>query len=338
MPQLRQDRFTKEWVFVATEYVKHPQDLIVKRAEKRLAAFDPYCPFCPGNEIQTPPEVLRVSSPSKCGWGVRVVPNKFTGLVPDAGPAQTIKRFRRMVEGSGIYEVIVETPDHSLTTALLPEAQVASVLRVSKLRYDELSLDSRIAHATLFKNHGGEAGATLEHSHCQLIATPRISAQVSNRLQEARRRYDEFGKCIFCVVLEEELRVQTRIVMTTDHFVALEPFASTTPFCTHIYPRRHMANFAEISGDEINDLARILRRVLAKLYFGLENPDFKYTLRTAPVREAGMNYYHWYLNIVPCLTPQPSLEMRPGMFINTVLPEKAAEFLREVHVEQAIPA
>src|SRR6266849_198397 len=338
MPQLRQDRFTKEWVFVATEYVKHPQDLIVKRAEKRLAAFDPYCPFCPGNETQTPPEVLRVSSPSKCGWGVRVVPNKFTGLVPDAGPGQTIKRFRRMVEGSGIYEVIVETPDHSLTTALLPEAQVASVLRVSKLRYDELSLDSRIAHATLFKNHGGEAGATLEHSHCQLIATPRISAQVSNRLQEARRRYDEFGKCIFCVVLEEELRVQTRIVMTTDHFVALEPFASTTPFCTHIYPRRHMANFGEISSDEIGDLARILRQMLAKLYFGLANPDFDYAIRMAPVENAGVNYYHWYLNIVPRLMPQSSLEMRSGMFMNTVLPEKAAEFLREVPVERAIPA
>ncbi len=127
MPQLRQDRFTKEWVFVATEYVKHPQDLIVKRTEKRLAAFDPYCPFFPGNETQTPAEVLRVSSPSKCGRRVRVVPNKFTGLVADAGPGQTIKRFRRMVEGSGIYEVIVETPDHSLTTALLPEAHVASV-------------------------------------------------------------------------------------------------------------------------------------------------------------------------------------------------------------------
>jgi UDPglucose--hexose-1-phosphate uridylyltransferase len=139
-------------------------------------------------------------------------------------------------------------------------------------------------------------------------------------------------------VVQEELQAQARIVMTTDHFVALEPFASTTPFCTHIYPRRHMANFGETSSDEIGDLARILRRVLAKLYFGLANPDFNYTLRTAPLENAGVDYYHWYLSIVPYLTPQPSLEMRTGVFINTVLPEKAAEFLREVHVERAIPA
>src|SRR5438128_6202832 len=156
MPQLRQDRFTKEWVFVATEYVEHPQDLFVKRTEKRLPAFDPHCPFCPGNEHQTPPEVLRVPSPSKCGWTVRVVPNRFNGLAPDAGPGRTARRAHRSAEEFGIHEVIVETPDHSLTTALLPEAQVASVLRASKVRYDELSLDPCIAHATLFKSHGLE--------------------------------------------------------------------------------------------------------------------------------------------------------------------------------------
>ena len=338
MPQLRQDRFTKEWVFVATEYVKDPQDLVVRSAEKRLAVFEPHCPFCPGNEDQTPPEVLRIPSPSKCGWTVRVVPNKFNGLGTDTGSVRMARRSLRTAEGFGIHEVIVETPDHSLTTALLPDAQVASVLRASKVRYDELSLDSRIAYATLFKNHGIEAGATLEHSHCQLIATPEVSAQVSSQLQEARRHYDEFRKCIFCTVVQEELHTQSRIVMTTDHFVALEPFASTTPFCTHIYPRRHMANFGEISSDEIGDLARILRQMLAKLYFGLANPDFDYAIRMAPVENAGVNYYHWYLNIVPRLMPQSSLEMRSGMFMNTVLPEKAAEFLREVRVEQAIPA
>ena len=339
MPQLRQDRFTKEWVFVATECVKHPQDLVVKRAEKGLVVFDPHCPFCPGNEDQTPPEVLRIPSPSKCGWAVRVVPSRFNGLGTNTVSVRMARRSLCAGEGFAIHEVIVETPDHSLTTALLPEAQVATLLRASKVRYDELTLDSRIiGHATLFKNHGAQAGATLEHSHCQLIATPGVSAQVCTRLQGARRHYDEFRECIFCTVVQEELHAQTRIVMTTDHFVALEPFASTTPFCTHIYPRRHMANFGEISSDEISDLARILRRVLAKLYFGLANPDFNYTIRTAPTQEAGVNYYHWYLSIVPYLMPQPSLEMRSGVFVNTVLPEKAAEFLREVPVERAIPA
>jgi UDPglucose--hexose-1-phosphate uridylyltransferase len=219
----------------------------------------------------------------------------------------------------------------------LPDAHVATILRASKARFDALSLDSGIAHATIFKNHRVEAGTAVAHSHCQLITAPVISSQVANRLQAALSHYHQFGQCIFCTVLREEFDDQTRIVMATEHFVALEPFASATPFCTHIYPLRHMANFGEIRGDEINDLARILRGVLAKLYFGLENPDFSYIIRTAPVGKAEIQYYHWYLSISPRLSGA-GFDLGSGTLINTVWPEQAAEFLREVRVEQAIPA
>jgi UDPglucose--hexose-1-phosphate uridylyltransferase len=106
MPQLRQDRFTKEWVFVATECVKHPHDLVVKGGEKRLAAFDPHCPFCPGNEDQTPPEVLRIPAPSKCGWTVRVVPSRFKGLGTNTASVRMVRRSLCAGEGFAIHEVI----------------------------------------------------------------------------------------------------------------------------------------------------------------------------------------------------------------------------------------
>jgi UDPglucose--hexose-1-phosphate uridylyltransferase len=334
MPELRQNFFTKEWVIIATERAKRPEDLATHRPVKTVPSLIESCPFCPGNEGKTPPEVLRV--PAGGGpWQVRVVPNKFSALDRDAQPARTIQRSRRTINGFGVHDVIIETPDHAQITALMTTAHVADVLRAYKSRYDALSHDPRIAHVTIFKNHGKDAGTSLEHPHSQLIATPVISSQVRGRFHEALRHYDEYGECMFCQMMAEELQEGKRIVMTTEHFVALEPFASPTPFCTHIYPRRHMASFGDISAAEIADLARTLRTVLAKLYHGLEDPDFNYTVRSAPAESVGVKYFHWYVSVIPRLTRVAGFELGSGMFINTVLPEAAAEFLRNVKVESA---
>jgi len=291
MPELRQNRFTKEWVIIATERAKRPKDMVVRRAPRSLPSFDPKCPFCPGNEKCTPPEVLRVAAPGNGRWLVRVVPNKFAALQPELTPHRVVERSHRTVNGFGVHEVVIETPDHSQATALMSDAQVASVFRALKARCTDLSLDSRIANVTIFKNHGMDAGTSLEHPHSQLIATPVISSQVRSRLYEALRHYDEFGECIFCSAVDEELQDGSRLVVVTDHFVALQPFASYTPFCTHIYPRRHMANFADIGGQETSDLAHVLRLVLAKLYYGLHDPDFNFAIRSAPAECSGVKYY-----------------------------------------------
>ena len=338
MPELRQNFFTKEWVIIATERAKRPEDMVVRREVKTAPSFVPTCPFCPGNETQTPPEVLRVPRETNTSWQVRVIPNKFAALSREAQPDRLIERSRRTIGGFGVHDVIIETPDHGQVMAALSDLHVANVLRAYKARFDELSLDSRVAHVTVFKNHGTDAGTSLEHPHSQLIAAPVISYQVRGRVQEALRHYDEYGECIFCQSLDEELNEQKRIVMATDHFVALEPFASPTPFCTHIYPRRHMAGFEDISAAEISDLARVLRTMLGKFYHGLQNPDFNYTIRSAPAECSGAKYFHWYVSIIPRLTRVAGFELGSGMFINTVLPESAAEFLRPVTVESAVGA
>lgn len=335
MPELRQNRFTKEWVIMATERAKRPEELRVKRdAKTQLPSYSEKCPFCPGNEHLAPPAVCELGN--HAGWNVRVVPNKFSALAREGEPSRRVERSRRFMNGVGIHDVIVETRDHALTTALLPVPDVATILRCYADRFRDVSADPRIAHVTIFKNHGAAAGTSLEHPHSQLIGTPVISNQVRTRLHEALRHYDDFGECIFCNALEEELQEQERIVMASTHFVALEPFASNSPFATYIYPRRHMASFGDVRPEELDDLAHVLRSVLAKLYVGLDNPDFNYTIRTAPHENAGVIYYHWYLSIIPRLTRVAGFELGSGMFINTVLPESAAKFLREVKVEQAV--
>jgi UDPglucose--hexose-1-phosphate uridylyltransferase len=222
--------------------------------------------------------------------------------------------------------------------ALLPEAQVANILRVYKERYRLLSMDRRINHVTIFKNHGADAGASLQHPHSQLIATPVIPSQVRHRLHEALRHYDDEGKCMFCHMVEREVEEQTRLVVKSEHFVAMEVFASATPFATHIFPLRHMACFGEISASELADLARVLRSLLAKIYIGLENPDLNFTIRSGPSDYASARHFHWYVSVIPRLTRVAGFELGSGMFINTVLPETAAEFLRNIAVEKSAGA
>jgi len=338
MSELRQNFFTKEWVIIATERAKRPEELVTNRAAQIVPAFVETCPFCPGNESQAPIEVMRFPANTNEPWAVRVCPNKFAALSSEAHPTRSVKHLRRCVEGFGFHEIIVDSPDHSSCIALLPDAQVAKILGVYKERYNALSVDHRIAHVTIFKNHGVDAGASQPHPHSQLIATPVIPSQVRHRLHEALRHYDDAGECMFCHMVQREVEDHTRIVLKGDHFVAMEVFASATPFATHIFPLRHMATFGEITTAEISDLARVLRTLLAKLYIGLQNPDLNFTIRSGPSDYIGARHFHWYVSVIPRLTRVAGFELGSGMFINTVLPEAAAEFLRNVQSEKAVGA
>jgi UDPglucose--hexose-1-phosphate uridylyltransferase len=338
MPELRQNFFTKDWVIIATERAKRPEELATHRPAQTVPSFVETCPFCPGNESKTPPEITRFPANTGEPWAVRVIPNKFAALSSEVQPTRDQQHWRRRIDGFGFHEVIIDGPDHSACIAMLPDAHVASILGVYKERYNALSIDPRVNHVTIFKNHGIDAGASLQHPHSQLIATPVIPSQVRHRLHEARCHYDDTGQCMFCHMVEREVADRTLVVFKSEHFVAMEVFASATPFATHIFPLRHMASFGDATPAEIADLARVLRTLLAKIYFGLNNPDLNFTIRSGPSDYVGARHFHWYVSVIPRLTRVAGFEIGSGMFINTVLPEAAAEFLRNASAEKAAAA
>ena len=331
MPELRQNPITKQWVIIATERARRPHEFIQKKPDAApVPSYSEKCPFCPGNEHLAPPESFRLGRHDH--WQVRVIPNKFAALSSEGEVSRATQGLKRTVSGVGVHEVVIETPDHSATTALLADEDVAKILECYKDRYFTLTNDPRVQNVTIFKNHGAAAGTSLEHPHSQIIATPIIPPDVRNRVEEALRFYDESGECIFCKVLMEELADGARLVHQTDHFVAFLPFASLTPFSLWIYPRRHMASYGEIHNEELGDLARMLRIILAKLYHGLANPDFNYVIRTAPSEYRYCRYYHWYISVIPRLTKTAGFELGSGIYINPTLPEANAEFLRNVEL------
>jgi UDPglucose--hexose-1-phosphate uridylyltransferase len=232
MSLLRQNPLTKEWVIMATDRAKRPDQLRRSQKRKPHHAHDVTCPFCPGNEHLTPPEQLRISATEGEGWKLRIVPNKFPALSIHALPTWKIRRTHRSIEGAGVHDVIIETPNHSLTTALLSQEQLITVLRTYKDWFNKLSEDPRVAHVTIFKNHGPGAGSSLAHPHSQFIASPVVSSLLRARFYEALRHWDEFGECLFCEVLRDEIQNEKRVVVWSNDFVAFEPFASISPFLT----------------------------------------------------------------------------------------------------------
>ncbi|HXZ13644.1 MAG TPA: galactose-1-phosphate uridylyltransferase [Candidatus Sulfotelmatobacter sp.] len=332
MPEIRHNVITREWVIIATERAKRPEEFAksnVRRAP--LQPHVPTCPFCVGNEDKTPPESYR--TPVDGPWQVRAVPNKFAALDPTALLSRHVSGLKRTVSGVGIHEVIIETPHHDRVMALLSEAEMLHVLETFRHRYNAITSDPRVAHATLFKNHGERAGTSLEHPHSQIVGTPIIPPSVRDRMENALRYYDETGQCIYCSVLEEELRDQVRVVAQSRDFVAFIPYASLTPFHLWIFPLHHQATFSDVSNEQLADLSWLLRLILRKVYFSLSDPDYNISVRTSPREAQGLRYYHWYLSIIPRVTRRAGFELGSGMFINTAMPESSAAFLRNAPAE-----
>ncbi|MGF1494883.1 MAG: galactose-1-phosphate uridylyltransferase [Microcoleaceae cyanobacterium] len=332
MTELRQNLITRDWVIIATERAKRPDQFSQIESEKpQPPTYQPHCPFCPGNEHLTgTEETLRLQKDDRSGWKVRVVGNKFPALSSVGERTRSMQGIFRSLAGVGFHEVVVEHPHHDLTTALMATDDVANILRVYRKRYLQLRKDPRIETIIVFKNHGRGAGTSLEHPHSQIAALPIVPYQWRDRAQEAIRHYDDTGECIFCRTLAEEVEQAERIVYATEHFVAFIPYAALSPFHIWIFPRRHASSFDEITEEEITDLADNLKTVLAKLYFGLHNPDFNYTIRSIPTSEQRTDYFHWYIAVIPRVSLAAGFELGSGMYINTALPEESAAFLRSV--------
>jgi UDPglucose--hexose-1-phosphate uridylyltransferase len=330
MSELRYNVISREWVIIATERAKRPKDFIRAAKDKKiLPEYKENCPFCPGNESQTPAETFRIGDEK--GWKVRSVYNLFGALSPTAKQERTNNGIYRAINGFGNHEVLIEHPHHNTCIPLMNDKEVEDIIRCYKDRYASIQQYQGIEAIIIFKNHGPSAGTSLEHPHSQLIATPIVPPQIRNRIEQAVGYFDQTGRCIFCQVLEEELKTKARIVLETNNFVSFLPYAGASPFLIWIFPRRHMASFAEINEDEIHDLASNLKSTLGRLYYGLDNPDFNYTIRSIPVNEKGTEYYHWYISIIPRISQPAGFELGSGMFINTSLPEESAQFLRQVN-------
>lgn len=336
MPELRRDVVSGRWVIIATERASRPTDFS-KGREWVTAADRDRCPFCPGREDQTPPEIfaVRPSGADGSGWRVRVVPNKYPALrIEGELNVEGAPLFEHM-DAVGAHEVIVETPEHDTHLGLLPDEQVADVLRTYRERYVDLDRDPRFKYALLFRNHGRTAGASLSHPHSQLIALPVIPRRAEEELEVARRYFADHARCLYCDVVAAELEAGERVVYENDLFLAYEPYASRFPFETWVVPKFHQASFGQLEDEELVELADALGATLHKLHAALDNPPYNFVVHSAPYEPLPEHLYHWHIEVMPRLTSVAGFEWGTGFYINVVPPEQAAAFLRDAPARPA---
>lgn len=330
MTELRLNLVTREWVIIAQNRARRPEDFKGILSRKSLPEYLKGCPFCPGNEEKTPRECLRVDG--KDGWKIRVVPNKFAVLSETGEKKRVAENLKRAVSGVGRHEVIIETPLHNANPALLTTDHVEELIHIYRNRFISAYLDPRVEHVIIFKNHGEMAGTSLEHPHSQLIGTPVVPVQFRDRSEAATHYFDDTGVCLICDIAKNELKDGSRVIIDSDHFVTFIPYAALSPFHIWIFPKRHTASFSNITDMETRELAKHLKTILEKLYYGLDNPDYNYIILSSKPTESRNEYFHWYVSIVPRLTKTAGFEMGSGMYINTMVPEESAEFLRGVKI------
>jgi UDPglucose--hexose-1-phosphate uridylyltransferase len=257
------------------------------------------------------------------------VRNRYPALQEDGEVDRSLVGIQRSLPGVGYHEVVVESRRHNTSPAQETVAEVEGTLRAFQRRGQAYAQDERVEQIVFFKNHGATAGTSLHHPHAQIIALPVVPYTIRIRAQEARRYFDDHGECVICRMRADESQVRVRLLAETRHFSAFIPYAAFSPFHMWIVPQRHAASFMDASADELRELAGLLRDMLRRVYYALNDPDYNYVIRTAPQCEHSARHLHWYLALVPRVTQSAGFEMGSGMFINTALPEESARFLRE---------
>lgn len=333
MSQWRKDPVTDRWVIIAPERKKRPSDFKTGIED----SGKDNCPLCPGHEKETPPEIFACGIPRRQpdtpGWKVRVVPNKFPALREQPSEEGTTDRFAWKT-GLGRHEIVIETPHHVSCLGSQSPGQLSVVIHAWHERYCRLKSDERWRYIQIFKNVGRAAGASLEHSHSQIIAIPFIPSEITRELEGSVSYRRTTGRCVFCDVLSRELEKKQRIVYNGHGFIAFTPFASRFPCEVWVVPREHTADFGELEERRQQaDLAEALHTVLQGLGRALENPPYNLILHTAPLEGSDAADFHWHLEILPRVTAVAGFELGTGIYINPVPPEEAAAWIRRGIIE-----
>jgi UDPglucose--hexose-1-phosphate uridylyltransferase len=341
MSELRWDPLKKHWVIIATERGRRPLDFHQDNHSTPMVS----CPFCYGHEARTPGEIfaIRPSGPSNTpNWKVRVIPNKYPVLRVEGEVKSRGYGLYDVMDGIGAHEIIIETPDHDRGLADLSVLELTDVLKAYRARFLDLRNDFRLRYMVLFKNHGAMAGATLHHSHSQLIAVPLIPPVATTELSVCREFFATKERCIFCDIIDFEISSGERIVREFPNYVTITPYASASPFELRLFPKKHSHDFALLNDSELGELALAMKDMLCRLKSVLKDPPYNFILHSAPPAHQRLGKpgywgslpwdYHWHIELVPRLTQIAGFEWGTGFFINPTAPEDAAAFLREAEV------
>jgi UDPglucose--hexose-1-phosphate uridylyltransferase len=339
MPELRKDYFTRKLVLVSPERGNRPTDLKPKKEAKdeNGTSVSKNCPFCPGNEMMTPPADLVLVSRENTllklsdsenerveNWSLRYFPSKFADVSIESEPKYS--DYPLVAEPAyGYHHVMILTPNHSDTFSTISVDRWVDIIAVLQDRIRWLYSKKSVSYVSVFINNGYEAGATMKHPHLQTVTLTKLPPVIEEETETMHKDMAELSVCSMCKVLSLETN-GPRQILATDSFVAFAPWAPANAYEFWIFPKHHETSFLKISQKEIQDLATMMRATLGALGAALNDPPFNLAFHISSEKKT-TKQIHWHIEVYPQVTMWAGLEKGSGVYVNPVPPEKAAEVL-----------
>lgn len=286
------------------------------------------CPFCAGNERLTPPDILRSPAAAASPWQARIIPNRypFVEELPAASAAHEHSAAASH-PAHGVHDVVIESPDHVRSILDVDAARWRDVWELCRRRLAMLAGRDDLIWATIFKNSGPRAGASLEHLHSQLVALDFVPPAIAAELAAASATPDGFTDLV------RQAEAEGRIVGEEGDLVALVPHAIRQPFETWIVPRAEEAWFHATGPDRVAAVAALTRRFVALLERIVPGADYNWWLHQAPHAQCAATAppagWRWHLEILPRLSSFAGFELGTGCHISVATPAESARLLRE---------
>lgn len=326
MPQLRQNIITGDWVVIAPERAKRPQDFIIPPSVKVTNKSE--CPFCEGSNGYNKNEKIRKAETGN----FYVIENKFPAFVGENSQAQLRsfyleKGFYRARPAIGDHEVVI-AKNHDENLLSFDESKMSEMLEVIQDRCIDMKKKEGVVSVMPIYNQGAESGASIGHPHAQIFASGIVANNVGREMDGAEEYYGVNGVCVFCDIIEHEKKEKVRIVDENEHFLAATFFAARFPMETWIFPKTHESEFSKEPGSHIKSLGKILHSVLQRLEKNVKNIPLNFYIHSLPKTSENSASYHWHLEITPRLVNYGGYELGSGIIIDIMSPEEAAEYLR----------
>jgi UDPglucose--hexose-1-phosphate uridylyltransferase len=327
MAELRREPVARRWVVITTENPKGPEDYVPVKPPPASMEPDGTCPFCPGHEGMTPPEILSLREPGG-GWSVRVVPNKSPFFHIEGEFDRRPEGMYDVMQALGAHEIVVESPDHRKHLATLEPSQIQNVLLAYRTRWIDLAQDPRFQQILILKNYPGVYN---RHPHAHLLAMPVIPRRIDEEIEGTLDYFQRKERCIFCDILKEEMASGKRVIAESSHFLVFCPFASRYPFETWIVPKVHVSDFHTLQDEMVKDLSHALLTLFQCFYRLLADPPYSLAFHSSPAQTRfHREEYHWHIETRLRVGLREGFEWATGFFVNPTSPESAAAWLRSV--------
>ncbi len=332
MNELRKDPLLNKWVVVLNDS-KPPEYYYIKPSNQEKDKE--LCLLCPENKSAPFKEIYAIRD-SEGNYKIRVIA-MFDPILRIEGELNRkgVGMYDKM-NGIGANEIIIESPSHNIPSEDMGIDQMINVITTYKYRLSELEKDPRLRYTLIYKKSNIPSDNISNHPCSLLIATPIIPKGIKDELDGAKAYYHYKERCIFCDIINEELKTGVRIIAENKGFIVFVPFAPRSPFEYWIAPKRHSCALQEIYDEEIHDLSMILMISIKKMKSILKNPPYSYVIHTAPNRMPRKNHwhtlgddFHWHIEVVPQLLTTSLFEQSSGFYILTTSPEDSAKYLRE---------